>query len=183
MSSATDLRPFSEGFEIRKIDTNGTTSSVRVGGRVITRSMIVTLSAALLCSVVTAAAQPATSAEDQRCEAVRDRFNEARARQDADAMAAVFAQDAVRITPDGVFQGRDAIRQNLAGLATAGLRDFTTERTVSRREGPLLFDAGTWHAKLGEQPLHGYYSALLSCAGDRPEIVEETTNVAAPPRH
>ncbi|MFL5284582.1 MAG: DUF4440 domain-containing protein, partial [Rhodopila sp.] len=108
---------------------------------------------------------------------------EARARQDTDAMAAAFAQDAIRMTPDGVFQGRDAIRQNLDSVAAIGLHDFTAQRTVSRREGDLLFAAGTWHAKLGELPLNGYYSALLSCAGDHPEILEETTNVATPPRH
>ena len=145
--------------------------------------MIATSSVVLFCAMASAAAQPLVSEADyRRCETLRDRFNEARARQDAEAMAAVFAPDAIRVTPDGVLQGRDAIRRNLEGLAAAGLRDFTTERTVSRREGNLLFDAGTWRAKLGETPLHGYYSALLSCAGDHQEIIEETTNVAAPPR-
>jgi hypothetical protein len=65
---------------------------------------------------------------------------------------------------------------------TAGLREFTTQRDVSRHEGSLLFDAGEWHAKLVDAPLHGYYSALLSCGGGQPEILGETTNVAASPR-
>jgi uncharacterized protein DUF4440 len=137
----------------------------------------------LLCGMTAALAQSSLSEEAyERCGTVRDRFNEARAHQDADAMAAVFARDAIRITPDGVFQGRDAIRQNLESLVGAGLRDFSTERNVARREGPMLLDAGSWQAKLGDLPLHGYYSALLSCAGDHQEILEETTNVAAPPR-
>ena len=97
-------------------------------------------------------------------------------------MAAVFAQDAIRVTPDGVFQGRDPTRQNLQSLVTVGLRDFTTQRTVSRPQGNLLLDAGEWHAKLGDTPLHGYYSAILSCGGGHPTILEETTNVSAPPR-
>ena len=143
---------------------------------------IIGISAASLLCAMASAAQPAYAAVDyQQCEELQNRFNEARARQDAQAMAAVFAEDAVRVTPDGVFQGRDAIRQNLQNLVTAGLRDFTTQRTVSRPEGDLLFDAGEWHAKLGDAPLHGYYSALLSCVG-QPAILEETTNVAAPPR-
>ena len=148
------------------------------------RTMIATSSAVFLCAMVPTAAQPIVSEADyQRCEALQNRFNEARARRDADAMATVFAQDAIRVTPDGVFQGRDAIHRNLESLVAVGLRDFTSQRTVSRREGDLLFVAGTWRAKLGDLPLNGYYSALLSCAGDHQEIVEETTNVAAPPRH
>jgi hypothetical protein len=149
-----------------------------------TRTIILTACAVLLCATVSAPARGILSEADyQRRRALQDRFNEARARQDADAMAAVFAQDAIRVTPEGVFQGRDAIRRNLESLITTGLRDFKSERTISRQEGDLLFDAGTWHAKLGEVVLHGYYSTLLSCAGEHPEILEETTNVAAPPRH
>lgn len=97
-------------------------------------------------------------------------------------MAEVFAKDAIRVTPDGVFQGRDAIRRNLQSLVTAGLRNFTAKRVVSRREGDLLFDAGEWRAELGTMALHGYYSALLSRGGGQAAITKETTNVAAPPR-
>ena len=148
------------------------------------RTMVATASAVLLGAMISAPARAGLSEADyQRCAALHDRFNEARAHQDADAMAAVFAHDAVRVTPDGVFQGRDAIRRNLETVITIGLHDFTSERTMSRHEGDLLFDAGTWHAKLGEVLLQGYYSALLTCAGDHQEILEETTNVAAPPRH
>jgi SnoaL-like domain len=147
------------------------------------RTMIATSSAVLLWAIVPTAAQPTVSEADYlRCGALQQRFIEARARQDADAMAAVFAQDAIRVTPDGVFQGRDAIRRNLEDVTAIGLRDFTAQRTVSRHEGDLLFTAGTWHAKLGERPLTGYYSTLLSCASGHQEILEETTNVAAPPR-
>jgi ketosteroid isomerase-like protein len=147
------------------------------------RTMLAISGAVLLCVAVPAVAQPGPSAADyQRCEGLQGRFNEARARQDAQGMAAVFAENAVRVTPDGIFQGRDAIRGNLQSLVTAGLRDFTSQRTVLRHEGDLLLDAGEWHATFGDMPLHGYYSAVLSCRGDQPEILEETTNVAAPPR-
>jgi hypothetical protein len=32
---------------------------------------------------------------------------------DVDAMAAAFTENGVRVTPSGIFQGRDAIRRNL----------------------------------------------------------------------
>ena len=145
------------------------------------RTITVTASALLSFAMASAAQATPSEADYQRCQTLHDRFNEARARQDGDAMAAVFAQDAIRVTPDGVFQGRDAIRRNLESLIRVGLHDFTSERTVSRQQGELLFDAGTWSARLGDVPLHGYYSALLSCGGEHQEILEETTNVAAPP--
>jgi hypothetical protein len=140
------------------------------------------ISGSALLWIMGSAGLPSFAAADfQRCEELQSRFNAARTHQDAQAMAAVFAKDAVRVTPDGVFQGRDAIRGNLQSLVTAGLRDFTSQRIISRHAGDLLFDAGEWHARLGDLPLHGYYSALLSCGG-KPAILQETTNVATPRR-
>ena len=139
--------------------------------------------AALLCVAIPAQAQRTGSSRDfAHCLEVQNKFVEARSRRDVDGMAALFARDGIRVTPDGVFLGRDAIRHNLQSLVTAGLHDFTTQRTVSRLEGGILFDAGEWQVKLGDHQLHGYYSALLSCDGRRPMLLEETTNVAAPAR-
>ena len=137
--------------------------------------------AALLCVVIPAQAQQTDSSSLAPCLEVQTKFVEARSRRDVDGMAALFAPDGIRVTPDGVFLGRDAIRHNLQNLVTAGLHDFTTQRTVSRLEGGILFDAGQWQARLGDHQLHGYYSALLSCDGSQPTLLEETTNVAAPP--
>jgi len=132
---------------------------------------------------VPALAQPSvTPADVARCQDVQNLFVAARSREDVDGMAALFAKDAVRVTPDGVFLGRDAIRGNLQSLVTAGLHGFTTQRTVARLQGGVLLDAGEWHAMLGDRQLHGYYSALLSCDGSQPLMLEETTNVA-PPGH
>jgi hypothetical protein len=61
-----------------------------------------------------------------------------------------------------------------------GLHDYSVRRTVSRLEGNMVFDAGEWRAKLGDQQLRGYYSALLVREGDGVKIFEETVNVAAP---
>jgi hypothetical protein len=47
-------------------------------------------------------------------------------------------------------------------------------------EGSIVFNAGEWQAKLGEQQFHGYYSALLVREGDEVKFLEETVNVAAP---
>jgi ketosteroid isomerase-like protein len=65
------------------------------------------------------------------CRAAEE-FAEAYNRKDADAMAAAFAEDGIRVTPSGIFQGRDAIRRNLQEVLNMGLHDYTVQRTVSR---------------------------------------------------
>jgi hypothetical protein len=74
-------------------------------------------------------------------------------------MAAFFNENGVRITPAGIFRGRDAIGRELQRVAIdLGLHD----RTVSRLEGSMVFNAGEWQAKLGDgQQFRGYYSALF----------------------
>jgi hypothetical protein len=61
-----------------------------------------------------------------------------------------------------------------------GLHDYSVRRTVSRVEGNMVFNAGEWQAKLGNQQFRGYYSALLVREGDAVKIFEQTVNVAAP---
>jgi hypothetical protein len=44
--------------------------------------------------------------------------------------------------------------------------------------GTFVFNAGEWRAKLGDQPLHGYYTAIIVRDGDRAKI--KTVTIAAP---
>jgi ketosteroid isomerase-like protein len=107
-------------------------------------------------------------------------FAEAYNRGDVDAMAAAFTENAVRVTPSGIFQGRDAIRRGFQDALKLGLHDYSVQRVTSRSEGAFVFNAGTWQAKLGDQPFHGYYTAILVRDGDQPRILEETVAVAVP---
>lgn len=117
---------------------------------------------------------------DVQYAALQKNFAEAYNRKDADAMAAAFAEDGIRVTPSGIFQGRDAIRRNLQDVLNMGLHDYTVQRAVSRAVGTFVFNAGEWRAKLGDQPLHGYYTAIVVRNGDRAKIMEETVTIAAP---
>jgi ketosteroid isomerase-like protein len=138
---------------------------------------------AIVCSLAVlssgAAAQEKQVTDDQYAEMQKD-FAEAYNRKDADAMAAAFSEDAIRVTPSGIFQGRDAIRRNLQEALKLGLHNYTVQRTLSRSEGTFVFNAGEWQAKLGDQPLHGYYTAIIVRDGDQARIMEETVTVAAP---
>jgi ketosteroid isomerase-like protein len=115
-------------------------------------------------------------------EKMQSEFAAAYNRKDIAAMAAFFSENGVRITPTGIFRGRDAIGRELQRVVfDLGLQNYSVRRTVSRLEGAMVFNAGEWQAKLGDgQQLRGYYSALLVREGDEVKIYEETVNVAVP---
>ena len=127
-----------------------------------------------------ASQQDKTSAGGEAFEKVQFDFAEAYNRKDVEAMATAFSEDAIRVTPSGIFQGREAIRHNLQDALNMGLHDYSVRRTVSRSYGAFIFNAGEWQAKLGNQPFHGSYTAILGREGDQVKILEETVTVAAP---
>ena len=111
---------------------------------------------------------------------VQSAFADAYNRKDVATMAALFSENGVRITPSGIFKGRDAIRRELQRVIELGVHDFSVRRTVSRLVGNIVLNAGEWTARLGDQQLHGYYSALLLREGGEVRIFEETVNIATP---
>ncbi len=140
--------------------------------------------AIMLLGVVTPAStqQDEPAAGGELFEKMQSEFAEAHNRKDIAAMAAFFSENGVRITPAGIFHGRDAIRRELKRVVIdLGLHDYSVRRTVSRMQGGMVFNAGEWQAKLGDgQQFRGYYSALLVREGDGVKIFEETVNVAVP---
>jgi hypothetical protein len=93
--------------------------------------------------------------------------------------AEAFTENAVRVTPSGIFEGRDAIRRRLQDALKLGLHDYLVRRVISRLEGTFCFNAGTWQAELGDQPFQGYYTAILVREGNHPKIMQETVTIAA----
>jgi ketosteroid isomerase-like protein len=144
----------------------------------------ISIAAVMLLSTVTSAStqQSEPAAGGELFEKVQSGFAEAYNRKDIAAMAAYFSENGVRITPAGVFRGRDAIGRELQRVVIElGLHDYRVRRTVSRLQGGMVFNAGEWQATLGNgQQFHGYYSALLVREGDDVKIFEETVNIAAP---
>ena len=138
----------------------------------------IVLAAFLLMSACYVAAAQQTTA-DQYAD-LQKTFAEAYNRKDVDAMAAAFTDDAIRVTPSGMFVGREAIRRNLQDVVNLDLHDYSVERNVSRSFGNFVFNAGEWQAKIGDQPLHGYYTAIVVRDGSVAKIMEETVTVAAP---
>jgi len=145
--------------------------------------MAIGVTAVMIFGVVTPASteQDEPGAGGELFEKVQSEFAQAYNRKDIAAMAAFFSENGVRITPSGVFRGREAIGRELERVVVdLKLHDYSVRRTVSRLKGNMVFNAGEWQAKLGDgQQLRGYYSALLVREGDGVKIFEETVNVAA----
>lgn len=126
--------------------------------------------------------QAEPSAGGEAFEKMQADFAAAYNRRDLAAMANAFSENAVRITPAGIFHGREAIGKELKRVVVdLGLHDYSVKRTVSRMQGDMVFNAGEWKATLGNgQQFGGYYSALLVREGSGVKIFEETVNVASP---
>jgi hypothetical protein len=81
-------------------------------------------------------------------------------------MAAFFSENAVRITPAGIFRGREAIGRELQRVSVdLGLHDYSAKRTVSRLQGNMVFNAGEWQARLSDGKQ--YHGLLFSTADTR----------------
>jgi ketosteroid isomerase-like protein len=148
-----------------------------VGNTVCTAATIL-----LLTSTLASPQKIEPSAGHEPFEKMQSDFAAAYNRKDVPAMTAFFSENAVRVTPAGVFRGREAIGRELQRVSVdLGLHDYSVKRTVSRPMGNMVFNAGEWQAKLSDgKQYHGYYSALLVREGDQVKIFEETTNVAVP---
>jgi ketosteroid isomerase-like protein len=139
-----------------------------------------------LVLVLSSAAFPASTGEidataDALTQKLQTQFAEAYNRKDVMAMAGFFAEKGWRITPSGIFQGRDAIRRNFQSVIEMGLHDYSVRRTISKFLAQnIIYNAGEWRARLGDRQYQGFYPALLVRDGDEVKILEETVNVAAP---
>jgi hypothetical protein len=94
--------------------------------------------------VLSSAAFPASTQEidataDALTERLQTQFAEAYNRKDVMTMAGFFAEKGWRITPSGVFQGRDAIRRNMQSVIEMGLHDYSVRRTISNFSGKTSF--------------------------------------------
>jgi uncharacterized protein (TIGR02246 family) len=134
----------------------------------------------LPCHAMAQTAPRQDQSEDKAFTEVQQGFAAAYNRGDADAMAAAFTENAIRVTPSGIFQGRDAIRRSFRSALSMGLHDYSVQRTIARSDGDRVFHAGEWQATLKDQPFHGYYTAILVREGNVAKIMEETVTIALP---
>ena len=75
---------------------------------------------------------------------VRQQFAEAYYRQDAAGMAALFTENTVRVTPSGIFQGRDTATLFALPSAILPHDDYSEGRTALHEQ----CSASVWHHRL-----------------------------------
>lgn len=108
----------------------------------------------------------------------QQRFADAYNRKDVDAMSSAFSADAIRITPSGIFRGREEIRRSFQEAIDLGLHGYAVKRIQSVRYGDVVLGISEWQAELGDRPFRGNSSVILGLKDGKVQILEETVTVS-----
>ena len=136
-------------------------------------------SAIMLIGMATPAlGQNASESDQKAAHDLQSKFVAAFNRQDAAGVAALFIEDGVRVTPQGIIKGRDAIRADLEKRFKANFRDISIESQIIRVSKNGLWEAGEWSLKIGEKPARGYFALTLVREGNEFKYQSDVFNVA-----
>jgi ketosteroid isomerase-like protein len=142
--------------------------------------------------VVPVFAQQKDAVGSQIDEQVNKKFDEAFNNGDAVALAALYAEDAVQVTPNGTILGREAIGRLFAGIFQQGHysqhfnKDDQGSPHMIGTAGTEVWRTGQWgftfQGKNGDPvKLKGFWSAINVREGDTWKIQMLTFNVTPPP--
>ena len=118
--------------------------------------------------------------DQQAAREVHVQFTTAFNRQDAAALAALFSEDGIRVTPQGIIQGRDAIHKDSDKQFQSRFHDLSITPLIVRTLSDSIWEAGEWTMKIGEQPVRGYFAMTLVREGNSFKIRDDTFNIAPP---
>ncbi len=140
------------------------------------------LIASLFLGMATSAVaqQNASQTDQQAAREIHAEFAAAFNRQDAAGVAALFSEDGVRVTPQGIIQGRAAIQKDADKRFQARFRDLSVTPLIVRASSASIWEAGEWTMKIGDQPVRGYFAMTLVRDGDNFKIRDDTFNIAPP---
>lgn len=115
----------------------------------------------LLIGCMAFAQTGAKSSAKPTVSSVRDAWIAAFNAKQADKVAALYANDAVMITPDSILNGRDAIRANIQKQLDAGATNVQVVSTKSGGDADFQWDAGDYSQKVGTKEVRGRYLVNL----------------------
>jgi uncharacterized protein (TIGR02246 family) len=140
------------------------------------------LIASLLTGLATSAVgqQNVPQPDQQAAREVHVQFTTAFNRQDAAGLAALFSEDGIRITPQGIIKGRDAIQKDSDKRFQSRFHDLSITPLVVRNLSDSIWEAGEWTMKIGDQPVRGYFAMTLVREGNSYKIRDDTFNIAPP---
>jgi ketosteroid isomerase-like protein len=136
----------------------------------------------LITSLLTGLATSALAQQNvpQAAREVHMQFTTAFNRQDAAGLAALFAEDGIRVTPQGIIQGRDAIQKDADKRFQSRFHDLAITPLIVRALGNSIWEAGEWTMKIGDQPVRGYFAMTLVGEANTFKIRDEIFNVMPP---
>ena len=151
---------------------------------------VVALVGLAISFTVPAFAQQKDTAASQIDEQIVKKFDEAF--NNGDAVAALFTEDAVWVTPQGPVLGREAIEKQFTGMFEQGHysnhlnKDDQGSPHMIGTAGDEVWRTGEWsftvQGKSGDpMKLEGYWSAINVREGDTWKIQMLTFNVTPPP--
>jgi len=114
------------------------------------------------------------------------KYDEAYNKNDAAALAALFTEDAVLVTPEGMFNGRQDIEKRYADeFQQWPVTTFSGQRSQLNAIGNEAWAVGEWWSTLQSQNgpvfVRGYWSAIYVGEGDAWKIRMLTVSEHPPP--
>ena len=133
--------------------------------------------------------QPASASLSERdrqlIENLGKKYEEAMNKNDAAAVAALFAEDAVQVAPEGLFFGRQAIEKRYAdGFESGHFSDNIHKSNQLHGIGDVAWSVGEWSCTVETEsdPIHlkGYRSSVYVRDGDDWKIRVSSFNIPPP---
>src|SRR5947209_1340917 len=141
---------------------------------------VLALTALAIGSTMAAFGQPneaAPSEQDrQQMEALATRYAEAANRHDAAAIAALFTEEGLFVSPEGIVSGRPAIEKLYRDTFNAAVSDTVIKTTELHGVGDLVWAVGQWRNNTQQ----GHWGAVDERRGGAWQIRMLTYNVTPP---
>jgi ketosteroid isomerase-like protein len=99
---------------------------------------------------------------------------------DADAVVALYAPDAIEVTPEGIKVGLASIKERVEG-SIKQLKNADIVATKCDVDGDFRWSSGTWKAESSQGPAGGFWTALETKHGDAWKMRNLTYNLTPPP--
>ena len=122
----------------------------------------------------------------QKIRAISKAYDEAVSNNDAAAVAALFTEDALQVTPEGLYSGRQAIEKRCAHV----FRQLHGNNHVIKTDQVIavvneVCSVGEWSCTIQDQSgntiqVHGYYTDVNFREGDTWKVRISTFNFAPP---
>jgi ketosteroid isomerase-like protein len=136
------------------------------------KKLAVALFLAFSLSAWTQQPAPKLSNKPEPTAQMRKEFLRAFNAKDADAVIALYAEDATLVSDGGTFHGRDEIRKWLQSGLDQGSWLEAIEPAVEKSSGTLAYATGRTRRIVGSEVHHGQYLMVMENIGGEWKIVQ-----------